>query len=172
MQDIVELERRIAAALERIGRGLDALAEPVAAMPADPEPETASEAGPDLPAAPLAELEAERATTARLREKLAEAQTREAALREGHEARLAALTHQLDVQGLELQRMRKTAAQLREELRRLHEAEAAARVDPALINRALLAELDALRATRLRELAELDELAAALDDHLTEAEHA
>ncbi len=40
------------------------------------------------------------------------------------------------------------------------------------INKAMLAELDALRATRLTEMAELDEIAAALDAHLTEAENA
>ena len=37
MQEIVELERRIAAALERIGKGLDGLSAP-AAMPAPESP--------------------------------------------------------------------------------------------------------------------------------------
>lgn len=165
MQDIVELERRTAAALARIGRALDALPPPAPVPGSDPEEVARQEAM-------RAELAAERATVQRLREKLAEARDRETVLRGGQDERLAALTHQLDVQGLELQRMRKTALHLREELRRLREAQSAGLTDPALLNRALLAEVDALRATRLTEMAELDELAAALDDHLTEAEHA
>jgi hypothetical protein len=61
---------------------------------------------------------------------------------------------------------------LREQLRVLREAQAAGSTEPHLLNKAMLAELDALRATRLSEMAELDELSAALDDHLTEAENA
>ena len=68
--------------------------------------------------------------------------------------------------------MRKTAVTLREQLRQLREAQAAGVAEPHLINKSMLAELDALRATRLTELAELDEIAAALDPHLTEAENA
>lgn len=159
MADIVELERRIAAALDRIGRGLDGLATardravPEAPMLVDADAE-APQGGDDL------------------RASLAAAADREALMRAGYEQRIEKLTHQLDVQGLELQRMRKTAVTLREELRRLRESEASGITEPGQINRAMLVELDALRATRLSELAELDELAAALDDHLTEAEHA
>lgn len=169
MHDIVELERRIAAALTRIGRGLDALPPPAPEVAPEPAPEPAPD--PARQDALQAELEAERATVQRLREKLAAARDRETVLRGEQDERVAAMTHLLDVQGLELQRMRKTALHLREELRRLREAQSEG-ADPALLNRALLAELDALRATRLTEMAELDELSAALDDHLTEAEHA
>lgn len=169
MQDLVELERRIAAALERIGRGIDAL--PVAAPEPEPGPAPVAEpvAAPD-PAVLSAEEEAERASMARLRERLAAARDRETVLRSEYDERIEKLTRQLDVQGMELQRMRKTALTLREELRRLREAQSAGLADPAQINRALLAELDALRAARLSEMAELEEINAALDLHLTSAE--
>lgn len=179
MQDIIELERRISAALERIGRGLDAaIAMPPAAEagegPADlslaqPVP---SDAAGDESATLRAQLEEERTTAAQLRERLRAVRDRETLMRAQMEEKIEKMTRQLDVQGMELQRMRKTAVSLREDLRRLREAQAGGTVDAAQINRALLAELDALRATRLSEMAELDELVAALDDHLTEAEHA
>lgn len=168
MQDIIELERRISAALERIGQGLDALSHaPAAEETAAPAPAE----GGDL-AALRAQIEEERAVAAQLKERLRVVREREAVGRSALEEKIEKLTRQLDVQGLELQRMRKTAVTLREELRRLREAAAAGLADPAQINRAMLAELDALRATRLSELAELDELQAALDDHVTEAENA
>ena len=187
MQDIVELERRIAGALERLGRGIEGLVLPAAPAEAAPVADTAAEialaeitpaAAPEiLPVsapAPLAvaEEESSRDTLARLRERLAAARDREAVLQLQHEEKLTRLTRQLDVQGLELQRMRKMAATLREELRELREAQMSGQVDPAHLNRALLAELDALRASRLSEMAELEEIAVALDEHLTEAEHA
>jgi hypothetical protein len=167
MADIVELERRIAAALDRIGRGLDGLAE--ARVRAVPEAPMLVDALPE--GAEAAEGPAD-AALADLRASLAAAAEREAMLRAEYQQRVDRLGHQLDVQGLELQRMRKTAVTLREELRRLREAAASGLADPGQVNRAMLAELDAMRAVRLSELAELDELSAALDDHLTEAEHA
>lgn len=108
----------------------------------------------------------------RMQQELAAAEDRELMMTREYEEQVSRLTQQLDVQGLELQRMRKTAIGLREELRALREASEAGLVDADMVNRAALAELDALRATRLAELAELDELSAALDEHLTEAENA
>ncbi len=187
MQDIVELERRIAGALERLGRGIEGLVLPTAPAEAAPVADTAAEialaeitpaAAPEiLPVsapAPLAvaEEESSRDTLARLRERLAAARDREAVLQLQHEEKLTRLTRQLDVQGLELQRMRRTTIGLRDQLRQLREAQAAGVAEPHLINKAMLTELEALRATRLTEMAELDELASALDDHLTEAENA
>ncbi|VDC31757.1 hypothetical protein [Pseudogemmobacter humi] len=179
MQEIVEFERRIAAALVRIDAGVDALAGALeqartdALAPAAPEAPVAAApeaVAPEAAAPP--ETPADEPTLVRMRERLAEAREREAALRAGYEDRIAALTGQIDAQGLELMRLRRTADTLREELRRLHEAAAGGAVDPALINRAMLAELDALRAGRLSEMAELDEISAALEAHLEEAAHA
>lgn len=179
MQDIIELERRISSALERIGRGLDALAAAESA-PAGPAPVVAQavsaaaatgEAADELDSL-RARLEEEKAAAAQLRERLRAVKDRETLSRNQLEERIEKMTRQLDVQGMELQRMRKTAVTLREELRRLREAQAAGPVEAAQINRAILAELEALRASRLSESAEIDEILSALDTHLTEAENA
>ena len=82
------------------------------------------------------------------------------------------LTQDLDVQGLELQRMRRVNASLREQLEALRSAAASGATEPALINKAMAAKLEALRATRLTEMAEMDEILAALEPHLTEAGNA
>ncbi len=119
-----------------------------------------------------AQLAEERAASAQLQERLRAVKDKDLILQSQLQEKVEKLTRQLDVQGLELQRMRKTAIGLREQLRILREAQAAGVADPHLINKSMLAELDALRATRLSEMAELDEIAAALDEHLTEAENA
>jgi len=64
--------------------------------------------------------------------------------------------------------MRRTNAALREQLAALRAARTEG-AEPQLINKSLMAELDALRALRLTELAEMDEILAALEPHLTEA---
>ncbi len=69
--------------------------------------------------------------------------------------------------------MRKTVIQLRETA-----ARACARrrprgwPNPHLINKAMLAELEALRATRLTEMAEMDEILAALNPLMRRLQHA
>jgi chromosome segregation ATPase len=149
--DITELERRITQAMERIGRSLPRL--------------PATEAGPDLGAevAKLREaLAAEKARGAELAEKLRSLKDREPMSSAQVEAKIERMTRQLDVQGLELQRMRKTTIQLREQLRTLHQAASAGLVEPQMVNKAMLAELDALRATRHTEVAEMDEILAEL----------
>lgn len=151
MQDLVELERRITDALNRIGAGVEALGAPSGA------------AEDDAIARLQADLAAERETTAALRRELAAAQAPAPALPlEGDEAALRArieqMTRQLDVQGLEMHRMRKTMVQLRENLRGLRRAQAANLADPEQINRAMQAEIEAMRVARLSEVAELDEI--------------
>ena len=68
--------------------------------------------------------------------------------------------------------MRRTSAALRDQLAALRVSQAAGVGEPHLINKAMAAELDALRAERLTEVAEIDEILAALDPHIAEAEHA
>ncbi|MDO9638547.1 MAG: hypothetical protein Q7J44_08390 [Pseudotabrizicola sp.] len=165
MDNIAELERRIAAALMRIGDGVEALSAK------EPEPDGAA------PVATLADGVAE-AEIARLNEALDEERTVSAQLNERLralrrdpaadkqpelEAEIERLSRLLDVQGLEMQRLKKTVVGLREQLRLMTEAQAEGRVEPHLINKAMLTELEALRALRAAEAAELDELIAALD---------
>ena len=61
-----------------------------------------------------------------------------------------------------MQRLSGTVAQLREDLRRLREAAVQGVVDPGLINKAMLAELEALRATRSAEATEMNDILTAL----------
>ncbi len=165
MQEITELEKRIAAALDRIGKGMDRLAsQPRAAAPtpgAGPAP---------TDSALRAQLEEEKSLTAQLQARLRAAKDRET--KGDLQEKVDRLTQELDVQGLELQRMRRVNASLREQLESLRTAAASGVTEPGLINKATLAELDALRATRLTEVAEMDEILAALEPHLTEARNA
>ena len=178
MQQITELERRISAALERVGKGLDKLSSRGAPLAPAPAPAPAPAAPPPVAtgaedAATLrAQLEEERTATAQLQERLKAVKDKDLIVQSQLQEKIEKMTRQLDVQGLELQRMRRTSVTLREQLRQLREAQEAGLAEPHLLNKAMLAELDALRATRLSEMAELDEISAALDAHLTEAEHA
>lgn len=81
--EIADLERRIAAALDRIGRGLDNFDVPAPAV-----------SGDDVDALREA-LEAERATSAQLAERLRTVKDRESAARTALEAQVADLTGQL-----------------------------------------------------------------------------
>lgn len=163
MQDITELERRITSALERIGAGVDRLA-------AQPRPVGGNGAAAGSDTALRAQLEEEKSLTAQLQARLRMVRDREP--KGDLQDKIDRLTQQLDVQGLELQRMRRTNAALREQLSALRAAQAGSVTEPQLINKAMAAELDALRALRLTEMAEMDEILAALEPHLTEAGHA
>lgn len=177
MQDLAELERRIAAALHRIGEGIETLTANAQAAPmaADVEPgeETTgsvASADPGLVQRMQDALAAERQVVADLRQQIAdltEAAENAAppiAIAEPPEdqaellARIEKMTAQLDVQGLEIHRMRKTVVQLRENLRGLRRAQTANLADPEQINRAMMAELESIRITRLSEVAEMDEI--------------
>jgi chromosome segregation ATPase len=163
MQDIAELERRITSALERIGKGLEALPAPVEPEPA-PEPVVDTAALDALQAA----LEEERTVNAQLTERLRAVKERDAQTIRTLEAQVEKTTRQLDVQGIELQRMRQTTIQLREHVRALREAQETGQAEPALLNKAMQSELEALRVARSAELAEMDEILAALAPLITE----
>lgn len=171
MQDLAELERRIAAALHRIGEGLEALSQP-------PLPVAAPEGGDDGDEARVAALEselaAERTLAASLRQRIADLEDGPPVIADlpadvaSLYARIDKMTAQLDVQGLEMQRMRKTVVQLRENLRGLRRAQVANLPDPDQINRAMMAELEAMRVARLSEVAEMDEILSELTPLITE----
>ncbi len=165
MQEITELEKRIAAALERIGKGVDRLS-------AQPRPSAPMPGGqaPAVDATLRAQLEEEKSLTAQLQARLRATKDREA--KGDLQEKVDRLTQDLDVQGLVLKGMRRVNASLREQLEALRTAQAAGLAEPGQINKAMLTELDALRATRLTEMAEMDEILAALEPHLTEARNA
>lgn len=151
MTDFSALESRLRAALEGIATGLSASGGAGGGA-----------GGGDL-ATLRAALAAESEKVAALSEKLKA--PKEKAGAGAAKGKLEALTAQLDVQGLEMQRLRKANALLREQLRALTEAAVAGGTAPAgaQINKALAAELEALRAERAAEAAELDAILSALE---------
>lgn len=147
MSDIEELQRRIMAAMDQVAFGLEKLG-----------PTTA--AGPN--AEMVRQLEEERTANAQLQERVRSLRTKSdtdiAALRERveeGEARMA----QLDI---ELQRVRRANAQLSDACAALRDANAEGVGDAHLINKAMLAELEALRAARAADVAEASVILASL----------
>ena len=151
MQSLAELEQRLTAALDRIGAGLVDFSSP-------PQPAAIPNADGDLKLV----LDEERMLTAQLNERLLAVKEKDAQNTAQFAAKIDQMTQQLDAQGAELKRMRNTNVQLREVLHILREAAAQGLSDPHLVNRAMLAELDALRATRMTEVAQMDEILAEL----------
>lgn len=175
MDEITELERRMTAALHRIGDGIDTLAARASA---------GAHAGP-APVAPLAQaldtaevarltaaLEAERSANAQLNERVRAIRERQETTVAALERRIEQMTRQLDAQGIELSRMKKANIGLRESLRSLRTAQEDGVGDAHLINKSMLAELEALRATRTAEMAELSEILDELAPLIGEGPHA
>lgn len=160
MTDIAELERRIQYALDRIAKAAERSAEraPMA-------PDTDTEA---LRAA----LEAEHEANARLTERVRAIKDRQDSAVTTLERKIARASEQLDVLGLEVQRLRKANQQLAEANESLRETRIKDMTDPSAINRSLAAELDALRADRRAELAEIEDVLIALGPLVEEDAHA
>lgn len=160
MQEIAELERRITAALERIGRGVESLG--TGGLVSDA---VGSSAGVQA----LNEaLQEEQMANAQLSERLRVVHEKDAAEKAVVEAELAAANAQLATQAQELSRLRRTMAQLNSELSELRVVASEGVVEPEHINRAMLAELDALRTARASEAEELGDIVAALNPLIEE----
>lgn len=157
MSEIEALQGRIMAAMDRIGQGIEELSSAPAEVDADAVAEV------------RAELEEEKLVTAQLEERIKklkaahaeELAAAQAAVPAGADAdKLAALD-------TELQRLRKANEQLRASNAALREANEAGVGEPHLINSAMLAELEGLRAARASDVAEasaiMDQLVPLLD---------
>jgi len=160
MSQLEELEQRITIAFSRISAGVLALsAAPTAAVVAP----AAAPAGDDGAMADLQEaLDEERMANAQLNERLRMLHDQGGSAEAGLKAQVDTLTRHLDAQGLDVQRLTSTVSQLREDLRRLREAAEQGIVDPQLINRAMMAELEALRTARTAEANEMTDILSAL----------
>lgn len=171
MHKIDEHERRLFAALSRIGAAAERLAEapPAAETHTDEAPDSAAEVEVARLTRALADAQDHNAT---LTDRLRELQGRHGATVTMLETRLAGLTQENDTQGNELHRLRMVNVQLREALRSLREALTAGAADAGQINRAMQAEIETMRAARQIEAAGLDRLLAALEPHLAGAEAA
>ena len=147
MGNVKELELRLGLALDRIARGLAARPAPSAAA-TDP--------------AELAELRAqlvsERAKTAQLTERVNAVKQRQESSFTTLEKRLARMTEQLDLQSLEMLRLKKANTKLIEANRQLRDSVEAKVIEPGTINRAMAAELEALRAERAAERSEIEDV--------------
>ena len=148
MSNIEELERRIAAALDRIGKHVDNLE---AVSPASVNPEELAQL--------RAELEEEKLVSGQLEE-------RNKKLREKYDAAWEVLEAELETQrmataklDMEMQRMRAANEQLRSSNAALREANEKGVGEPHLINKAMLAELEGLRASRAVDRAEAEAIA-------------
>ncbi len=183
MTQIADLEMRITAALSRIGTAVEglALAPPLAPPLAPVAPPLAADQGPppvaEAPAGPSPEvvalceaLELERTTNAQLSERVRALRERQDATVATLERQIERLTAQTEKSAVEMQRLRRTNIALRETVRSLRDLAAPEVPDAHLINRAMEAELEALRATRQSEIAEIEEILVELDAIITEEE--
>ncbi len=142
MSEIDELERRITAALERIGKSVESFE----ATPGGADPEEM--------AALKAALEEEKLVSAQHEERIKK-------LHSKLDAQSAGLGDELEAQrmataklDMEMQRMRAANEQLRASNAALREANEKGVGEPHLINKAMLAELEGLRAARAVDIAE------------------
>jgi hypothetical protein len=149
MSEMTELARRLSAALERIGTGLEAAAGEPAATTGD---STALQEA----------LEAERTTNAQLTERVRAIKDKQETMVGTLEAKVARLSQQLDAAGAELQRQNRLNADLADANRALSEAASKGLSEPHLINRSMQTELEALRAARAAEMAEMEEILSEL----------
>lgn len=123
-----------------------------------------------------AELEAVRAELADERVVQAQLEERIRALKERHEKRVAELEAAVEAErgrlaalDHELQRLRQSNADLRDVAGQLRAALAEDVAEPELVNRAMVAEIEALRATRAADLAEIEAVIDTLRPHVGEA---
>lgn len=157
MSDISLLEGRITAALDRIRRGVEWMDELAAAAPTLPLDHSKTEAD-----SLRARLDEERTVNAQLEERVRALKDRQDGRVAQLEAEVAESRAQLVTVDKDLQSLRHTNAELRDIAARLREALAQGVTEPQLINRAMLAELEALRAARAVDLAEVNAVIAGL----------
>lgn len=159
MNDITELEGRLAAALDRIGAGLDGLARPVE-LPEVEAPEVGTSS--DEVEALRQDLEAEREVTAQLEERVrAVRQATDDRVAE-LEASLAALEAKVTPLQEDRQRLKLVNKQLRNSNVALRKANSAGLADAEVINQSMEAELAGLRATQASDSEELEAIIADL----------
>ncbi len=154
MSEISDLESRITTALDRIRTGVGAMASaPAKALPRDDDPRVVGL---------LTQLAEEKTVTAQLEERVR-------ALKERQDGQMADLKSR-DEKGRarlasvdrDIQKLRQVNAELRASNAKLREALTDGVADPHLINKAMLAELEALRAVRAADAAEVDLMIDAL----------
>lgn len=149
MSDIAELERRITAALERIGTGVDGMG-------------AVGATGGDETQALRDALEAEKIANAQLEERVSAIKQKQETTIKDMEARIEALSAEAAKHETDAKKMLHVNAQLRESNDALRESNENGGGDSHLINKAMQTDLEALKATRKSDLAELETIMAEL----------
>ncbi|MGH1369264.1 MAG: hypothetical protein ACRBCL_11675 [Maritimibacter sp.] len=151
MSEISELQTRLAAALDRIGAGVEGLAKPVAAPPVDTtEVDQLKQ-----------QLEEERTANAQLEERVRAIKNTQDETLEKLQSEVERLRGMLASEEGRTQKLARVNADLRANNAAMREAIEAGVAEPHLVNKAMMAELEALRATQSADRAELD---AVLDE--------
>ncbi|MDG1377549.1 MAG: hypothetical protein P8P56_11170 [Yoonia sp.] len=160
MSEIDSLQGRITAALDRIGAGVSQLAKTA------PAAESSAVADAD---ALRGQLQEERSANAQLEERVR-------VLKERQDSNIAKLEKRVETQAAtlatldaELQRLRASNADLREMNAQLRSAASDGATSPELINRATIAEVEALAAQRAADVAEIDAIITELKPLIEEA---
>lgn len=156
MSDIAELERRITAALDRISGGLGRLVD------------VASEGNTAL----AEELAAERDANAQLEERVRAIKEKQETMVAALQDEVSTLRKSLAESDAEVQQLKSVNAALRSSNDALRKANEGGLADPGLVNDALQAEIDALRALEAGNRAEIDRALGILEPMLKETAHA
>ena len=165
MSDWEQLESRLAASLDRISDAAAKL-QPAGVDDADAEADAAEIENLRK------QLSEERAANARLVEGLESLKKRQDTEVADMEERLKAATES-DAEKSAVQReLKARVEELRDQVARLTEANRAMVGQPELVNSAMMAELEAMRASRRADVSELDEILAHLEPHLEGGAHA
>ncbi|MGB3148862.1 MAG: hypothetical protein WBA91_14060 [Paracoccaceae bacterium] len=168
MDDFAELERRIMYALERIGTGMERIGSTAGSDgETAPRADTGADHSIELELV-RAELEAERSANAQLTERVRAIKDRQETMVHTLEQKVARLSEQLDQQGAELQRQRQLNGDLNLSHQKLSDLVRDGLSDPDVLNTALVAEVEAMRASRKAEMAEVAEILAELKPLLGE----
>lgn len=147
MSELDALESRLTAALDRIRSGVEGLG---------------TSSADDGSAALEAQLTEERTANAQLEERVRALKERQDNKIAELEARVASYRKQMAGLDAELQKLRTSNADLRDMNAKMRAAVADGLAEPELLNRALMAEVDALQTQRSADATEVDAILAEL----------
>ena len=160
MSELADLERRITSALERIGRGVEDM--------------QASEApAPDENSAGLQQaLDDERTANAQLTERVRALKEKQDTTIADLQAEVDSLKARAEAAEAALSKVSATSEKLRDNNKALRDANAEGIAEPHLVNKSMLEELEALRAARSADMAEVDAILADLKNIVEGDAHA
>lgn len=160
MTDISDLQARITAALDRIGSGIDGLGAPTARLAAD-----VAEI-----ARLTAALDEERTANAQLEERVRTIKEKQDGTVEVLAGEVERLRGLLATEEQAVARLGRVNADLRANNNALREAIQRGVAEPHLVNKSMMAELEALRAAQSADRAELDAVLGELNALVGEAQ--